>query len=84
MEGLSGATSSALSEWISSQTDVWEFLRFSLTEYFGLGLSEDDHMALLVRVEGAEKLSANTAQSEGLPEALFSEPRNGMHRPFVN
>ena len=79
MEGLSGATSSALSEWISSQTDVWEFLRFSLTEYFGLGLSEDDHMALLVRVEGAEKLSATTAQSEGLPEAVFAEPRYGMH-----
>ena len=61
MEGLSGATSFALSEWISSRTDVRKSLRFSLGEYSGLGLSEDDHMALLVRVEGAEKLSATTA-----------------------
>ena len=79
MESLSGATSSALSEWISSQTDLRESLRFSLREYSGLALSDDDHMALLVRVEGAEKLSATTAQSEGLPEAVFAEPRYGMH-----
>ena len=32
-------------------------------------------MALLVRVEGAEKVSATTAQTEGLPEAVFSESR---------
>ncbi|KIJ90661.1 hypothetical protein K443DRAFT_686616 [Laccaria amethystina LaAM-08-1] len=76
IEGLSGPTSSTtLFESLASQTAVEESFRFAVREYSGPGVSEDDPMVLVVGVEDAEKRSASTAQSDGLPEAVLPEPR---------
>ena len=83
IEGLSGPTSSTLFESLSSHTAVEESFRFSVREHSGPGVSEDDPMVLVVGVEDAEKRSASTAQSEGLPDTVLPEPRYGTSQDAV-
>ncbi|EDR05862.1 uncharacterized protein LACBIDRAFT_302440 [Laccaria bicolor S238N-H82] len=54
----------------------------ALKEPFGPGISEDDPMVLVVEAEDAEKRSASTVQSKGLPEAVTPEPRYVYYRLY--
>ncbi|EDR05864.1 uncharacterized protein LACBIDRAFT_329317 [Laccaria bicolor S238N-H82] len=65
-----------------SQTAVTESFRLALKEPFGPGISEDDPMVLVVEAEDAEKRSASTVQSKGLPEAVTPEPRYVYYRLY--
>ncbi|EDR05869.1 uncharacterized protein LACBIDRAFT_329325 [Laccaria bicolor S238N-H82] len=82
IEGFSGATNSTFFESISSQTAVTDSFRMVLKEPFGPGISEDDPMVLVIEAEDAEKRSASTAQSMGLPEAVTPEPRYVYYRLY--
>jgi len=82
IEGLSD-TSSTLFESLSSQTAIEESFRFTVREYSGPGVSEDDPMVLVVGVEDAKKRSASTARSEGLPDVVQAEPHYGTSQDVV-
>lgn len=59
-----------LSESLSSRSAAAESFKLAVKEDPGLGLSKDDPIVLVVRVEDVKNRKANTAQLVGLPEAL--------------
>jgi hypothetical protein len=78
VEGLAGATSSALFESLSCQAALEESAQLSLRSHHGHGLLEDEPMAVVVEAHDVRmRQAARDGQSKELTDADLREYRYG-------
>ena len=78
VEGLAGATSSALFESLSCQAALEESAQLSLRSHHGHGLLEDEPMAVVVEVHDVRmRQAARDGQSKELINTDLREHRYG-------